>query len=139
MGLRLERSRVVLFAMALVVLVIVGSLAGMDPGLRRSVVDLFGYGGPHSDESSGSRELFHSGVPIQGRKNGETYGEYDKRRHSRSVGGFRGFGCPSDCGRHEAGYRWAEERRLPTPRDCRGPSWEFVEGCAAYLMEAEAS
>ena len=137
MGLRLDQPRILIAAMALVVLAIIGALAAMDAGMRASIVDIFGYGGPHSDGSSGSRRLFHSGVSISGEKNGETYAAYDARRRAMEVSGFRGFGCPGDCARHEAGYRWAEELQLASPWQCRGPSWEFVEGCAAYVLARE--
>lgn len=135
-GLRFDRPGVVLAAMALVVLVIIAAIGSMDSGIRRSVVDLFGYGGPHSDESSGTRTLFHTGVSIDGTKNGETYSTYDARRHRTGQTGFRGFGCPGSCERHEAGYRWAAEKGVARPRNCRGPSWEFVEGCAAFVLES---
>lgn len=138
MGLRLDRPGIVLAVMALVVVAIVGSLGAMDAGIRASVADFFGYGGPHADESSGSRRLFHSGVPIEGVKNGETYAAFDARRQDLDVIGFHGFGCARDCRRHEAGYRWAEEQRVSRPRDCRGPSWEFLEGCAAYVLYRNA-
>jgi hypothetical protein len=137
MGLRLDRPGIVLAAMALVVLGIVGLLGAMDAGIRASVVDFFGYGGPHADESSGNRRLFHTGVPITGRKNGETYAEFDARRQGLDTVGFHGFGCVGQCGPHAAGYRWAREQRVSRPPDCRGPSWEFVEGCAAYLLIRE--
>ena len=137
MGLRNDRPGLLLAAMVLVVLVIMIAMGSMDAGVRRSVVDFFGYGGPHSDEASGSRALFHTRVPIDGVKNGETYAAYDKRRHGLSQAGFGGFGCPGGCGRHQAGYRWAEARKVTSPRDCRGPSWEFVEGCAAFLLPTE--
>lgn len=138
MGIHTDRPGLLLAAMALVVFVIMVAMGSLDAGVRRSVVDLFGYGGPHSDESSGSRALFHTRVPIDGMKNGETYAAYDKRRHALSQNGFGGFGCPGGCERHEAGYRWAEKRKVTSPRDCRGPTWEFVEGCAALVLEDQA-
>ena len=134
MGIRTDRPGLLLAAMALVVLAFIAALVAMDAGLRGSVVDLFGYGGPHSDEASGSRALFHTGVPIDGVKNGETYSAYNARRHTEEQAGFGGFGCPGGCARHEAGYRWAEENKVTSPRDCRGSSWEFVEGCAALVL-----
>ncbi len=48
--------------------------AGLHKEVIGDVQDLLGYGGPHSDGASGSRDLFHSGVPIGGVKAGETYG-----------------------------------------------------------------
>ena len=133
MGIRTDRPGLLLAAMALVVLAFISALVAMDAGLRGSVVDLFGYGGPHSDEASGSRALFHTGVPIDGVKNGETYGVYDARRHTEEQAGFRGFGCPGGCARHEAGYRWAQVNKVTNARDCRGSSWEALEGCAAFV------
>lgn len=135
MGIRADRPGLLLAAMALVVFAIMVAMASMDAGLRRSVVDLFGYGGPHSDEALGSRALFHTRVSIDGMKNGETYAAYDRRRHGLSESGFGGFGCPGGCERHEAGYRWAKEQGISTSQDCRGPTWEFVEGCAVYLSQ----
>lgn len=136
-GFGADRPGLVLSAMVLVVLAITAGLWSMDAGLRRSFVDLFGYGGPHSDESSGSRDLYHSGVPIAGEKNGETYAAYDARRYAADVTGFRGFGCPDGCDRHEAGYAWAKAQGLSKAGDCKGPSWGFVEGCAAYMLKAK--
>lgn len=68
---------------------------------------------------------------------GETYNEYDSRRDSLdgSRGTFRGQGCTVDCGGHEAGYAWAEEKGITDPDDCRGKSWSFIEGCRAYAEE----
>lgn len=137
MGLRLDRPGIVLAAMALVVLAIVGSMGAMDARIRASVVDFFGYGGPHADESTGNRRLFHTGVPITGRKNGETYAEFNDRRQGLGLVGFHGFGCIADCRRHEAGYEWARQRNLTRARVCRGPTWEFVEGCAAYVLNSD--
>ena len=138
MGIRTDRPGLLLAAMALAVLAIIVALGSTDADLRRSVVDLFGYGGPHSDEPSGSRTLFHSGVPIDGVKNAESYAAYDARRHMQDESGFRGFGCSGRCERHEAGYRWAQATGIVRLRDCRGSSWEFLEGCTAYVSELKA-
>ena len=80
--------------MALVVLAIMVAMASMDAGLRRSVVDLFGYGGPHSDEASGSRACSTRGVPIDGVKNGETYAAYDPDGDTAGAGGISRFRLP---------------------------------------------
>lgn len=68
---------------------------------------------------------------------GETYGEYDARRdgYDGSQGTYAGDGCTEDCGGHEAGYAWAEEKGIADPDDCGGNSWSFVEGCQAYAEE----
>ena len=133
-GFAADRPGIVLSAMVLVVLALMIALGSMDASIRQFVVDLFGYGGPHSDESSGSRGLYHTGVPIAGEKNGETYAAYDARRHSIAANGFLGFGCPTNCDRHEGGYAWAEAQGLSDPGSCKGPSWEFIEGCAAFVL-----
>lgn len=134
MKIRTDRPGFLLFAMALVVAAFMVALISVDAGLRRSIVDLLGYGGPHSDEPSGSRALFHTRVPIKGTKDGASYAAYDARRHRESTAGFSGFGCPGGCQKHEAGYLWAKTRGLTRPQDCVGPSWEFVEGCAAHVL-----
>ncbi len=84
--------------------------------------------------TSGSRNLFHSGVPISGVKAGETYGAYDARRDAAAATEYFGFGCLGDCRPQEAGHRWAVQHRIAKPRDCAGTSWGFVEGCAAYSL-----
>jgi hypothetical protein len=71
-------------------------------------------------------------------KSGETYEEFDERRDSLgdSHGSFAGQGCTQDCGGHEAGYAWAEEKGIADPDQCGGKSWSFVEGCRAYAEQA---
>lgn len=71
---------------------------------------------------------------------GETYEEFDERRDSLdgSHGEFEGQGCTQDCGGHEAGYAWAEEKGITDPDHCGGRSWSFVEGCRAYAEQASA-
>ncbi len=56
---------------------------------------------------------------------GETYEEFDQRRDAQdgSNGSFAGQGCTQDCGGHEAGYAWAEERDIADPDQCGGKSW----------------
>ncbi len=113
-------------------------IAGLEEPLVDAAADMVGYGGVHSDEATGSRDLFHSGVPIGGHKHGETYGTYDRRRDAGEVGNHFNFGCPGgDCRSHEAGYSWAVRGRIVDPGDCTGSTWEFVEGCAAYVLKQE--
>ncbi|MCK5588831.1 MAG: hypothetical protein KAI16_00785 [Candidatus Pacebacteria bacterium] len=45
---------------------------------------------------------------------------------------FGGYGCTEDCGGHEAGYDWAEEKGIDDPDDCGGNSNSFIEGCMSY-------
>lgn len=124
----------ILAAMAVAVLLVIGAIAAQDKGIRNSIQDFLGYGGPHSDESYGGRDLFHTGVNISGRKGGETYAAYDERRDARGERDFRGFQCLDRCEVHEAGYRWAEKREVTAARSCKGPTWAFVEGCMAYVF-----
>ena len=72
-------------------------------------------------------------------KGGETYPQYDARRDSYAGtrGEFGGQGCTVDCGGHEAGYAWAEEKGITDPDNCGGKSWSFIEGCQAYAKEHE--
>ena len=69
---------------------------------------------------------------------GETYEEYDKRRDALdgSRGTFADQGCTKDCGGHEAGYAWAEEKGISNPDQCGGRSWSFIEGCRSYAEGA---
>jgi len=71
---------------------------------------------------------------------GETYQEFDQRRDGLdgSHGSFAGQGCTQDCGGHEAGYAWAEEKGITDPDHCGGKSWSFIEGCRAYAEQASA-
>jgi hypothetical protein len=45
---------------------------------------------------------------------------------------FHGYACGSDCIGHQEGYSWAAEHRISNPRDCRGTSETFIEGCRAF-------
>lgn len=130
-----DRSWLFVVAMAFVVFAIILAIASIDRGLREAAQDLFGYGGPHSDESSGGLDLFHSGVDIDGTKGGETYAAYDARRDTQSTEGFRSFACPGNCSAHEAGYDWAMQQKVSDDDQCRGPNWAFLEGCVAYVYE----
>lgn len=54
---------------------------------------------------------------------------------SREYETFSGYECTSDCGGHQAGYDWAEERGITEIHDCAGKSNSFIEGCQAYVEE----
>lgn len=137
MRLMVEKPRALLLAMGAVVSAVLLFLLAMDDGVRQNAADLFGYGGVHSDADEGSRDLFHTEVSIRGRRGGETYAAFDARRDaSPGVEGFHGFGCLESCASHEAGYLWAASQKLANASDCRGASWAFVEGCAAYSWSA---
>jgi hypothetical protein len=45
---------------------------------------------------------------------------------------FHGYQCDVDCSIHQAGYAWASTHKIANPRDCRGTSQEFIEGCLAF-------
>ena len=130
-----DRPGLIILAMGIIVALVVIFLLGMDPTIRQVTADRLGYGGEHSDEPGGGRDLFHSGVPIAGAKNGLTYAAYDERRDASPSRAFSGFGCVRSCERQEAGYRWAASQEVVEPRECVGPTWEFVEGCAAFALE----
>lgn len=130
-----DRSWLFVVAMGFVVFAIIIAIASTDRTLREAAQDTLGYGGPHSDESSGGLDLFHTGVDIGGTKGGETYAAYDARRDGEATDGFRGFACPGSCDPHKAGYEWAMKRSLGDDGQCRGSSWAFLEGCAAYFYE----
>lgn len=130
-----DRSWLFVVAMAVVVLAIIVAIASTDRTLREAAQDTLGYGGPHSDESGGGLDLFHTGVDIDGTKQGETYAAYDARRDRQATNGFGGFACPSSCNTHQAGYDWAMKQKLTDDGQCRGSSWAFLEGCAAYVYE----
>lgn len=129
------------YLLALAGAVLLPPLIIVTAGLQRQVADaaadVVGYGGAHSDEATGSRDLFHSGVPIGGLKHGETYGAYDRRRDNAATDNYFNFGCIRDCRLHGAGYRWAVRERVVNPRACAGSTWEFTEGCAAYVLKKE--
>lgn len=130
-----DRSWLFVAAMGFVVVAIIVAIASIDRGLREAAQDMFGYGGPHSDESYGGRDLFHSGVDIGGTKGGEIYAAFDARRDRDSVDSFAGFACPGSCDTHKAGYAWAMKQSVDDVRKCRGSSWASVEGCVAYVYE----
>ena len=130
-----DRSWLFVVAMGIVVVAIIIAIASIDRGMREAAQDLFGYGGPHSDGSSGGLDLFHTGVDIDGTKGGETYAAYDARRDSQATEGFRGFACPVSCGAHQTGYDWAMKQNVSDDGRCRGPDWAFLEGCVAYVYE----
>jgi hypothetical protein len=70
-------------------------------------------------------------------KAGETYPQFDRRRDSYngSRGSFGGHGCTVNCGGHEAGYEWAQDKGITDSDQCGGKSWSFEEGCRAYAEE----
>ena len=46
---------------------------------------------------------------------------------------FHGYICgASDCLLHQKGYSWGAEHKIVNPKDCRGTSEEFLEGCLAF-------
>ena len=45
---------------------------------------------------------------------------------------FHGYRCGSDCSLHQQGYKWAADHKIINPRDCRGTSESFIEGCRAF-------
>lgn len=45
---------------------------------------------------------------------------------------FHGYPCEADCSIHQAGYAWASTHKIANPKDCRGTSQEFIEGCLAF-------
>ena len=45
---------------------------------------------------------------------------------------FHGYACGSDCISHQQGYSWASAHQIANPRDCRGTSESFIEGCRAF-------
>ena len=45
---------------------------------------------------------------------------------------FHGYACGGDCSSHEDGYSWASAHQISNPRDCRGTSETFIEGCLAF-------
>lgn len=130
-----DRSWLFVLAMGFVVIAIIIAIASIDRGIREAAQDMFGYGGPHSDESYGGRDLFHTGADIGGTKGGETYATYDARRDAEAADGFGGFACPGSCDTHRAGYDWAKKQNLGDDGQCRGPNWAFLEGCVAYVYE----
>jgi len=46
---------------------------------------------------------------------------------------FHGYRCGvSSCLLHQQGYQWGADHRIVNPKDCRGTSEEFIEGCLAF-------
>jgi len=46
---------------------------------------------------------------------------------------FHGYRCGGgDCRLHQQGYEWGAVHKIVNPRDCRGTSEEFIEGCRAF-------
>jgi len=68
--------------------------------------------------ASSSSSSGHSPFPV----NGDHPGEYL----------FHGYRCGTDCLLHQKGYQWGAEHKIVDPKDCRGTSEEFIEGCLAF-------
>ena len=46
---------------------------------------------------------------------------------------FHGYRCgASSCLLHQQGYQWGADNKIANPKDCRGTSEEFIEGCLAF-------
>lgn len=45
---------------------------------------------------------------------------------------FHGYQCGIDCSLHQKGYEWGAQHKISDPKDCRGTSESFIEGCWAY-------
>jgi|HubBroStandDraft_4_1064222.scaffolds.fasta_scaffold767775_2 hypothetical protein len=45
---------------------------------------------------------------------------------------FHGYRCGTDCLLHQKGYQWGSQHQVADPKDCRGTSEEFIEGCLAF-------
>lgn len=56
-------------------------------------------------------------------------------RHVAGEDLFHGYACAWDCSTHLKGYAWASEHKIENPKDCRGPSPSFIEGCLAFTGE----
>lgn len=48
---------------------------------------------------------------------------------------FLGYACEDDCGRHKAGFAWAEDRRAANVAACTALPPRDSEGCRAYVEE----
>jgi hypothetical protein len=48
---------------------------------------------------------------------------------------FLGYACDDDCGRHKAGFHWAERHQVADPLRCEFLARPEAEGCAAYVSE----
>jgi hypothetical protein len=46
---------------------------------------------------------------------------------------FHGYRCDGhDCLLHQQGYKWGADHHIENPKDCRGTSESFLEGCWAF-------
>lgn len=46
---------------------------------------------------------------------------------------FHGWKCGGgDCSTHQAGYAWGAQHKIVNPKDCKGISESFIEGCWTY-------
>jgi hypothetical protein len=49
---------------------------------------------------------------------------------------FLGYACQDDCGRHKAGFLWAEQHAVRDERTCESLEPPESEGCRAYVDES---
>lgn len=133
MSKRSSVMRIMLGALAgaLLLYAVAGSGQG---GLKNWVVDLFGYGGLHSDDAEHGRDLFHTGIDISGIKGGLTYAGYDSRRDAQATMSYFGFGCLGSCDGYAAGFKWAARHDVKAASECIALRWDSLEGCAAYAL-----
>jgi hypothetical protein len=45
---------------------------------------------------------------------------------------FHGYACMLECSQLQEGYAWASAHKISNPRDCRGTSETFIDGCRAF-------
>jgi hypothetical protein len=121
----------VLMTAAIAILIAAGcdyptGTAALDPTARTSP-------GMLASKSIKSLNLIGSDAKTIGKRGGETYPEYNATRiRGRSSDSFGGYGCVNGCGGHATGFRWARDEGITDAEDCRGNSWSFIEGCAAF-------
>jgi hypothetical protein len=68
--------------------------------------------------ASVGRSEGHTPYPVNGYRPGEYL--------------FHGYRCGGDCRLHQKGYDWASQHGITNPKNCRGTSEEFIEGCLAF-------
>jgi len=68
--------------------------------------------------ASASEPAGHTPFPVNGYRPGDYL--------------FHGYRCGTDCAIHQKGFQWGSEHRIANPKDCRGTSEEFIEGCLAF-------
>ena len=89
-------------------LLAVTALAACSPGERKA---------SQAQEKMAAKPLGHTPLPVQ------DVGRADL---------FHGYQCGVDCSTHQKGYAWAAQHKIAEPKDCRGTSESFIEGCWAY-------